>query len=107
MSSRQRGRHSESGLCVDLGQPDVDQLNALIAGGKWQDLAAVVVLKPLENTLTRALQASGSNTLVVVSWSTPLNVPLVLLMLLFVVLCRVGKPSIERIQNCKCSSCEQ
>lgn len=101
VSSRQRGRPSEIGLCVDLGQSDVDQLNALMAGGEWQDLAAVVVLKHLENALTRALQASGSNTLVVVSWlwsSDALSQSMS---------CSVGKPSAERIQDRKSTAYEE
>ena len=65
--SRLHGRHSEGNLCVDLGREDVDQLNALVAGGAWHDMAAVVLFKPLENSLTQAVQASGSNVLIVVS----------------------------------------
>ena len=40
------GRHSESNLCVYLGWEDVDQLIALVAGGAWHAMAAVVLFKP-------------------------------------------------------------
>ena len=65
--ARPHGRHSEGDLRIDLGKEDVNQLNTLVAGGAWHDMAAIVVFKPLENNLIQAIQASGINVLIVVS----------------------------------------
>jgi len=65
--SRLHDRRSEGNLCADLGWEDVDQLNALVVGGAWHAIAAVMLFKPLQNSLTWAVQGSGSNVLNLVS----------------------------------------
>ena len=42
---------------VDLEPVDAERLNAMIAGGGWTDVSLVVLLRGIDSTLTRCLEA--------------------------------------------------